>query len=239
MWTTLKFLSYVSTTLLVLGLSACRIGQEEPIREIHIYVVDEQNNPIPNAKVEFYYTLSDFRKGTNRVIEPLYTNTAGVLITALDINVLNYYVNIEKGELNNWYTEQQVELPLFLEHNTDTIVLNSPFEVQLAGRNSKRWIQTYDAINGVVFNPTCSNQLYHDFVYDGSLDKFRSNKCQNEGAPAGFNFWKYNADSNSIYFGAEPFLEKHEIVEKTETTLHLRYQPLPTIVRESKFALVK
>ena len=114
--------------------SSCREGGVEPVRLLELYVVDTLGEPVDNAKVEFYFTESALNTSTSQIIETLYTNDEGLVQVALDVEIFDYYVNIEKDQLNNWYTTTFVSLPNLLGSNTTTITLNDAFEAKLTGR---------------------------------------------------------------------------------------------------------
>ncbi|AFM06296.1 hypothetical protein Fleli_3994 [Bernardetia litoralis DSM 6794] len=228
--------------------SSCREGVVEPIRLLELYVVDTLGVPVDNAKVEFYFTELALNTNTSQIIETLYTNEEGLIQVALDIDIFDYYVNIEKEEINNWYTETFVNLPNLRTENRTTITLNNPFEVKLTGRYKKRWQQTEDLINGNPSLPSCSNQLYHDFVRrtqtakdsrDGEVQKFQTDICPFPGTSEGTNQWIYDEQNHTITFGINDFAETYRITEFTGNTMTLTYTtPDGAFTKEKRYKLV-
>lgn len=225
-----------STTFVLLcfclSLFSCREGIVEPVRLLELYVVDSLGIGIPNAKVEFYATEQQLNTNTNKLIETFYSNEEGIVQVALDVDIFDYYVNIEKGELNNWYTTTFISLPELRKKNTTAIMINSTFEAKLTGINKKRWQQTDNIINGNPSFPNCGNQLYHDFIRrtemaknsrDGLVERYQGNTCPNPGSSEGINQWIYDPQNNTITFGIGNFAETYQVTEFTEDQLSLVY----------------
>ncbi len=229
-------------------LSSCREGGVEPVRLLELYVVDTLGVPIPDAKVEFYFTETALNTSTNQIIETLYTNNEGIVKVALDTKIFDYYVNIEKDELNNWYTNTFVSLPKSQEKNTTTITLSNPFQIKLTGKYKRRWQQTDDFINGNPAFPSCSNQLYHDFIRrtetakdkrDGEVVKYQTDICPFPGTSEGTNQWIYNVQNNTITFGADNFVETYKIIEFTGNRMSLLYTtPDGAFRKEKRYKLI-
>ena len=244
-----KIYNTVFILLFCILLSSCREGSVEPVRLLELYVIDTLGLPVQNAKADFYFTESALNSNTNQIIETLYTNEEGIIRVALDIEIFDYYVNIEKEELNNWYTTTFVSLPNVKGKNTTVIVLNNSFESKLTGKYKKRWQQTEDIINGNPAFPNCANQLYHDFVRrtetakdtrDGEVRKFQANNCPFPGTSEGTNQWNYKPEDNTITFGANNFAETYKIVEFTGNKMSLVYTtPDRAFVIERKYKLVQ
>jgi len=228
--------------------SSCREGGVEPVRLLELYVVDTLGELVDNAKVEFYFTESALNTSTSQIIETLYTNDEGLVQVALDVEIFDYYVNIEKDQLNNWYTTTFVSLPNLLGSNTTTITLNDAFEAKLTGRYKKRWQQTADIINGNPSFPNCGNQLYHDFFRrtetakdnrSGEVQKFQADICPFPGTSEGTNQWIYNKQNNTITFGIDNFAETYKIIEFTGNKMSLVYTtPDGAFVIERRYKLV-
>lgn len=229
-------------------LSSCREGGVEPVRLLELYVVDTLGVPVPNAKVEFYFTETALNTSTNQIIETLYTNNEGIVKVALDVEIFDYYVNIEKDELNNWYTNTFVSLPKLQGKNTTTITLSNPFQVKLTGKYKRRWQQTDDLINGNPSFPNCSNQLYHDFIRrtetekdkrDGEVIKYQTDICPFPGTSEGTNQWVYNEQNNTITFGVDFFAETYQIIEFTGNRMSLLYTtPDGAFRKEKRYKLI-
>ena len=229
-------------------LSSCREGVVEPVRLLELYVVDTLGLPVPNAKVEFYFTETALNTSTNQIIETLYTNNEGVVKVTLDVDIFDYYVNIEKDELNNWYTDTFVNLPNLLGKNRTTITLSNPFQINLTGKYKRRWQQTDDLINGNPAFPNCGNQLYHDFIRrteiakgerDGEVVKYQTDICPFPGTSEGINQWIYNEQNNSITFGVDFFAETYKIIEFTGDRMSLLYTtPNGAFRKEKRYKLI-
>lgn len=234
---------------LCISLFSCREGTVEPLRLLELYVVDTLGVPVPNAKVEFYFTEENLNLNTNQIIETLYTNEEGVLNVALDLDVVNYYVNIEKDNINNWYTNTSVNLSSTTEKNILTILLTDSFEAKLTGKYKKRWQQTENLINGNPSFPNCVNQLYHDFTRrlntekdkrDGRVEKFQATGCDFPGSSEGINQWIYDREKNTITFGIDNFEEKYQIKEFTGNRMSLVYTtPNGAFVIENRYKLIE
>jgi hypothetical protein len=244
----ISFILFIFTSFFVLLFSSCREGIVEPTRLLELLVVDSLGVPVPNAKVDFYFTETALQTKGSQIIETLYTNQEGMVKVALDVEIFDYYVNVEKNELNNWYTNTVVSLPNLREKNTVTIVINNPFEAKLTGRYKKRWQQTDDIINGNPSFPNCSNQLYHDFIRrietdknrrDGELEKYQTSICPFPGTSEGINQWSYNQIKHTITFGIDNFAEIYKVVEFTGDKLSLVYStPDGTFTVERRYKLV-
>ncbi|WP_375560793.1 hypothetical protein ACE193_24375 [Bernardetia sp. OM2101] len=229
--------------------SSCREGRVEPVRLLELYVVDTLGQPVDNAKVEFYFDEMALNTRKSQIIETLYTNEEGLIQVALDVEIFDYYVNIEKNELNNWYTETFVSLPNLAQENTTTITINTPFEAKLTGIYKKRWQQTAALINGNPAFPNCSNQLYHDFIRrtetakedrDGQVERYQTDICPFPGNPEGTNQWVYDKQNNTITFGIDAFAETYKIIEFTGNKMSLIYTtPDGVFTKEQRYKLVK
>lgn len=227
---------------------SCREGGVEPIRLLELYVADTLGVPVNNAKVELYFTEQALNTNTSQIIETLYTNEKGLVQVALDIDIFDYYVNIEKEQLNNWYTNTFVSLPNLTQKNTTTIVINNSFESQLTGKYKKRWQQTDDFINGNPALPSCTNQLYHDFTRrtetaknrrDGEVEKYQTNICPFPGTSEGTNQWIYDKQNNTITFGIDFFAETYQVTEFTGDKIYLVYTtPDGAFVKEKRYKLI-
>lgn len=223
---------FVFALLSVLFLSSCREGIIEPTRVLELLVVDSLGLPVSDAKVEVYFTETELQTNSFQAIETLYSDEEGMVKVALDIEIFDYYVNIEKDDLNNWYTNTVVSLPNVRGKNTTTITITNPFEARLTGRYKSRWQQTEDIINGNPSLPNCSNQLYHDFIRrseteknrrDGELEKYQSTICPLPGTLQGINQWVYDPITHTITFGKDNFAEIYKVAEFTEDKLSLVY----------------
>jgi hypothetical protein len=212
--------------------SSCREGGVEPVRLLELYVVDTLGLPVDSAKVEFYLTELELNTNSSQIIETLYTNKQGLVQVALDVDIFDYYVNIEKEQLNNWYTNTFVSVPDTRGTNPTTIVINSSFESKLTGRYKKRWQQTQDFINNNPSFPNCANQLYYDFIRrtevvkdsrDGEVEKYQTSICPFPGTSEGRNQWVYDQQNNTITFGIDFFAETYKITEFTGDKLSLVY----------------
>lgn len=229
--------------------SSCREGVDEPIRSLEFCVIDTLGDPVPNAKVEIYFSEEALNRGTDQIIETLYTNSAGIVKVALDIEIFDYYVNIEKEELNNWYTQTFVSLSSLRSVNKDTIMLNDPFEEQLTGKYKKRWQQTAYILAGNPSFPNCGNQRFHDFIRrpeveqesrDGQLEVYDSEVCPTPGRLHRINQWRYNKANNTIIFGPANFEEIYEVAEFTGTEMTLiRRTSEDRFLIEEKYKLIE
>jgi hypothetical protein len=243
------FIIFIFSSLCILFLSSCREGIIEPARLLELYVVDTLGMPVTDATVELYFTEDNFSKNTNRLIETLYTDQEGKVQVALDVNIFDYYVNIEKGELNNWYTDTFINLPNLINENKITILINTSFEAKLTGKYKKRWQQTDNIINGNPSFPNCANQLYHDFVRridlekdkrDGQFEKFQSEICLFPGKSEGVNQWIYDIQSNTMTFGLSNFEEVYKVAEFTGETMSLVYTtPNGAFVIERRYKVIE
>ncbi|WP_291727272.1 hypothetical protein [Bernardetia sp.] len=228
--------------------SSCREGIIEPVRSLELYVVDTLGEPVPNAKVEFYLTESALTLEGETLLEPFYTDEQGIVRVALDPDIFDYYVNIEKDELSNWYTNTVINLPLLQGVNITTITINKPFEVALTGKNKKRWQQTADILNGNQYVPNCSNQLYYDFIRrperakeerNGQLERLQSDVCPFPEKPVDSNIWSYNKENNTITFGVASFAETFTITEFTGDRMILVSKTSDNaFIKEKRYELV-
>ncbi len=228
--------------------SSCREGGFEPVRLLELYVVDTLDLPVDSAKVEFYFSEFALNANEGQIIETLYTDKEGVVKVALDEKIIDYYVNVEKQDINNWYTTTIINLPNLQAKNVATIMLNSTFEAKLTGRYEKRWQQTDDIINGNASSPNCANQLYHNFIRrpetekdtrDGQLEKIQTSVCRFPGRVEENNQWIYDKQSNTLTFGIENFAETYKVVKFTENKMSLVYTtPDGAIVIEKKYKVV-
>ncbi len=224
---------------------SCREGSIDPVRLLELSVVDTLGVPVADAKVDFYFDEQDLNRDRNQIIESFYTDKQGIVKVALDIDILEYYVNIEKEQLKNWYTTTLISLPA--TENTARIVLNEPFEAKLTGKFRKRWQQTDNIINGNPSFANCNNQLYHDFTRrldtqkderDGRVEQFRSEICPLPGTSAGINQWIYDNQNNTLIFGVDGFKEIYTIKEITDDKMSLVFRTSNgaiTIERRYKF----
>ncbi len=228
--------------------SSCREGIVEPVRLLQLYVVDTLGVPISNAKVDFYFSETALNNNGAQILESFYTNEEGFIELALDIDIFDYYVNIEKGQLNNWYTNTFVNLPNLQQKNVMTIPIKDSFKAKLTGKYKKRWQQTEDIINGNPAFPNCANQLYHDFIRrvetvknnrDGEVAKFQTSFCPFPGTSEGINQWIYDEQNHTITFGIGIFAEIYKITEFTEDKMTLFFAtPDGAFVKEKKYKLI-
>lgn len=245
----LHFIIFIFSFLSISFFTSCREGLVEPVRLLELYVVDTLGVAVPNAKVDFYFTEQALSTNTNQIIETLYTNEKGVINVALDVEIFDYYVNIEKDELNNWYTNTFINLTNLREKNTTTITINTTFKAKLTGKYKKRWQQTEDIINGNASFPNCANQFYHDFVRrieteknkrDGELEQYQTNICPFPGKLEGLNQWIYNEQNNTITFGQGNFAEIYKVAEFTSDKMSLVYTtPDGAFVKEKRYKLIE
>lgn len=68
---------------------------------LRITILNELGNPVEGAQVQLFKTDEDYSKETNPATEPLLTDSKGV-VTFKDLEPIEYYVNAEKGEANNY-----------------------------------------------------------------------------------------------------------------------------------------
>lgn len=245
----LHFILIIFSCLAISFLSSCREGLVEPIRKLELYVVDTLGMPVSNAKVDFYFTEQDLKTATNQIIESLYTDEKGGIKVALDLETFDYYVNIEKEGLNNWYTNTFINLPNLFEKNSVTVLINTPFEAKLTGKYRRRWQQTEDIINSNPSLPNCGNQLYHDFIRrietekdkrSGEVERYQTNICPFPGALEGINQWVYDKQNNTITFGIGNFAETYKITEFTGDRMSLVYTtPDGAFVKEKRYKTVE
>ena len=227
--------------------SSCREGIVEPTRLLELHVVDTLGEPIPDAKVEIYLYESELNLEEETAIETLYTDEEGILNVALDPEIFDYYINIEKGELSNWYTNTFINLTS-RGVNVITVTLNNSFEAALTGKYRKRWQQTAEILNGNPFLPSCFNQLYHEFIRrpeeskeerSGQIEKFQSDVCAFPGKYEGFNIWTYNKQNNTITFGTDNFAETFTVAEFTGDKLVLIGKTVGGVfTKEKRYKLV-
>lgn len=240
----------VFSSLLVLTSCEGREGIEEPIRLLDLYVVDTAGLPVPNAKVDFFLNENDLMKDQNPIMKSFYSDKEGRVQVALDFKIFDYYVNIEKEDLNNWYTTTIVKTPNLLIENVNTVTIKNSIQAQLTGRYEKRWQQTAHIINGNPSNLNCFNQLYHNFIrrsevtseedIDGRIQKFQSNVCTSPEKPAGFNVWKYNQEDNTMVLGLGTSQELYKFEDFTGDKFSIVLTTLDgTFIIERKFKLVQ
>lgn len=244
----LPLLFFLFSLLAILIFSSCREGLVEPTRLLELKVVDTLGVAVPNAKVDFYLSERELNTNRNPLIESLYTNEEGIIKVALDVEIFDYYVNIEKDELNNWYTNTFINLPNLMGTNTTVVTLSNPFQAKLTGKYKKRWQQVENLINGNPSLPSCTNQLYHDFVRrieieknkrDGEVEKYQSSVCPFPGQSEGINIWTYNKQNNTITLGVDNFSETYKITEFTGDKLSLLYTTPDGAFRvERKYKLI-
>lgn len=68
---------------------------------LRITILNELGNPVEGVQVQLYKTDEDYSKNTNPATEPMLTDSKGV-VTFKDLEPIEYYVNAEKGEANNY-----------------------------------------------------------------------------------------------------------------------------------------
>ncbi|WP_338764226.1 hypothetical protein WAF17_21295 [Bernardetia sp. ABR2-2B] len=226
-------------------------GNQEPVRLLELYVVDTLGLPVPNAKIDFYLKEEDLRQDKNQILEPFYSDEEGRIQVALDFEIFDYFANIEKGDLNNWYTTTIIKVPETTQKNISTVTIQNSIQAQITGRDKKRWQQTANIINGNPSGLNCTNQLYHDFtrrsdvnIYqveiDGIIDKFQSDACSTPEKPAGFNIWKYDRENNTMTLGVDTFEEVYKFENFTGSEFSIVLTTLNgAFIIERKFKLVQ
>ena len=76
---------------------------------LRITVLDELGNIVEGAKVDLYASESDYENSSNSVQESQYTDEKGK-VTFKNLNKTKYWVNVEKGDKNNYGAGVEVEL---------------------------------------------------------------------------------------------------------------------------------
>ncbi|NMM48852.1 prealbumin-like fold domain-containing protein [Marinigracilibium pacificum] len=70
---------------------------------LRLTVLDELGNPVEGAEVKLYKTEDDYNSSENHVKEVYKTDQKGRVVIK-DLDMEKYYVNVEKGDLNNYMT---------------------------------------------------------------------------------------------------------------------------------------
>jgi uncharacterized GH25 family protein len=68
---------------------------------LKITVLDELGNIVVNAKVDLYASGNDYDNNTNAVQESLYSDKKG-RVTFKNLDKKKYWINVEKGDKNNF-----------------------------------------------------------------------------------------------------------------------------------------
>jgi uncharacterized GH25 family protein len=76
---------------------------------LRITVLDELGNIVEGAKVDLYDNEEDYNNSTNPVQESQLTDEKG-RVTFKDLQKTKYWVNVEKGDKNNYGAGVEVEL---------------------------------------------------------------------------------------------------------------------------------
>ncbi|MCX2743443.1 carboxypeptidase-like regulatory domain-containing protein [Mangrovivirga sp. M17] len=70
---------------------------------LKLTVLDEMGNPVEGATVKVYENEEDYKASENHIKEVYKTDKKG-RVTIKDLDADKYFVNVEKGDLNNYMT---------------------------------------------------------------------------------------------------------------------------------------
>ncbi|MDQ3392898.1 MAG: carboxypeptidase-like regulatory domain-containing protein [Bacteroidota bacterium] len=89
---------------------------------LQVTVRDELGNVVEGAEVVLYKSESDYEQNANAAIEPLTTNVKGV-VTIKKLEPIEYYVNVSKGDANNFGAGVQTGVLEAKKMNKVTIII--------------------------------------------------------------------------------------------------------------------
>ncbi|CAN5595861.1 hypothetical protein BH23BAC1_BH23BAC1_19340 [soil metagenome] len=98
---TSKFILLIMVGLSLIFISFTTTKTQLIKTTLRITILNELGNPVEGAQVQLYKTDEDYSKNTNPATEPMLTDSKGV-VTFKDLEPIEYYVNAEKGEANNY-----------------------------------------------------------------------------------------------------------------------------------------
>lgn len=166
-----------------------------------IKVIDEMGRPLPLVKVTFFNTEADMRANENALLEltDLITNEYGIVdLKTTDLqnskNLNNiFYVSAEYGLKNNWDDMENMKINNLMfnaaNKNTVTITIKESLNNQIAGRKSKKWLQTDYTVNGRSIT-SCDYRLTWEFLRGvPAANIYNGKNCAPDGALRGSYFW--------------------------------------------------
>jgi hypothetical protein len=99
-----QILLIVAVVAMAISTISCKKEEEPPVpakTELQITVLDNLGNPVNAASVTIYTTLTDWNNDTNPVQGTKTTGTDGIVLFS-DLQPIVYYIDAQKGALNNW-----------------------------------------------------------------------------------------------------------------------------------------
>ncbi len=100
------FLSMVMFFVIVASTSEVTAEYQILPTSMRITVLSRLGNPIENAKVTLYKTRKDYESEENAVAGPVFTDEKG-RVTIKNLDEMEYFVQVTKGDENNYGDAEQ------------------------------------------------------------------------------------------------------------------------------------
>lgn len=91
----------------------CCKDEPEPVvsTTLKIIVKDMQSNLIDSAEVLLFANGEDWSNKRNALSPAKFTDKNGI-VRFTDLDTTEYWINVEKGQLNNWFTTNKTNGPI-------------------------------------------------------------------------------------------------------------------------------
>lgn len=186
--------------LLFVAISCRPTDVIEPGYILEVFAGDATNFGVEGATVTLFATLEDYQNNTNAVATSQTNSKGFALFKGLRIEVLAYFVSVERGEENNWEENKFITFKLDDQNQSYKTKIKGSIANKIAGRYAKRWRKTAQFINNNA-NPSCDVLTEQVFRRDWFIQMFNSRNCPNAGSNAGQDIWSVTPDNRGIIRG--------------------------------------
>lgn len=167
---------------------------------LEVFVGDATNFGVEGATVTLYTTIEDFQNNTNPVATAQTNNRGIALFKGLKIEIIAYFIGVERGEENNWEENKFIAFRLDEQNQSYKTKIKGSIANKIAGRFAKRWRKVAQFINNTA-NPNCDVLTEQVFRRDWFIQIFNGRNCPNPGGNLGSDIWSVTLDNRGIIRG--------------------------------------
>ena len=195
-----------------------------PVTTLVITTVDENGAFIQGVKVNLYGTIPDWLTETSPALEEKITDETGkVIFIALDSG--KYYIDAQKGLLNNWEEGVIKTVVEDLENTTNILVVESQSGL-LASADGKKWILSTYLSNGFdaydFLDDCIKDDLYLFYKGAGSGEfilSYENILCNSNSGTFIAGEWKIDPNEHTLEIPTtDPFITLNWLIEDLDST---------------------
>ena len=199
-----------------------------PVTTLVITTVDEDGAFIQGVKVNLYRTIPDWISETSPALEEKITDETGKVVYT-DPDSGKYYIDAQKGLLNNWEEGVIKTVVEDLENTTNILVVESQSGL-LASVAGKKWI-----LSSYFSNGSDAYDFLDDCVKDDLLIFFKgpgsgkftlldeTNLCNSNGETSLAGVWKIDSNENALEIQTTNTLVSWKLVELDSVNLKVSF----------------